>query len=52
MREHPIIDLELSRELNAIKETVEIVVSYLKQMGFHLQQEKTWTSDAIYRGNP
>ena len=41
--------LEPSREIECHKETVEIVVSCLKQMGIPFTTGKTWTSDAIYR---
>ena len=44
--------LEPSREIECHKETVEIVVSCLKQMGVPFTTGKTWTSDAIYRETP
>ena len=44
--------LEPSREIECHKETVESVVSCLKQMGIPFTTGKTWTSDAIYRETP
>ncbi len=44
--------LEPSREVECHKETVEIVVSCLKQMGTPFTTGKTWTNDAIYRETP
>ena len=44
--------LEPSREIECHKETVESVVSWLKQMGIPFTTGKTWTSDAIYRETP
>lgn len=44
--------LEPSREIECHKETVETVVSCLKQMGIPFTTGKTWTSDAIYRETP
>lgn len=44
--------LEPSREVECHKDTVEIVVSCLKQMGIPFTTGKTWTSDAIYRETP
>ena len=44
--------LETSREVECHKETVEMVVSCLKQMGIPFTTGKTWTSDAIYRETP
>ncbi len=39
-------------EIECHKETVETVVSCLKQMGIPFKTGKTWTSDAIYRETP
>lgn len=44
--------LEPSREVECHKETVETVVSCLKQMGIPFTTGKTWTNDAIYRETP
>ena len=44
--------LEPSREVECNRETVETVVSCLKQMGIPFTTGKTWTSDAIYRETP
>lgn len=44
--------LEPSREVECHKETVETVISCLKQMGIPFTTGKTWTSDAIYRETP
>ncbi len=44
--------LEPSREVECHKETVETVVSCLKQMGIPFTAGKTWTSYAIYRETP
>lgn len=44
--------LEPSREVECHKETVEIVISSLKQMGIPFTTGKTWTNDAIYRETP
>ncbi len=44
--------LEPSREVECCKETVEIVISSLKQMGIPFTTGKTWTTDAIYRETP
>lgn len=44
--------LEPSREIECHKETVEMVISCLKQMGIPFTTGKTWTSDAIYRETP
>ncbi|NDO18964.1 nucleoside phosphorylase [Lachnospiraceae bacterium MD329] len=44
--------LEPSREVECHKETVETVVSCLKQMSIPFTTGKTWTSDAIYRETP
>lgn len=44
--------IEPSREIECHKETVEKVVSYLKEMGVLFRTGKTWTSDAIYRETP
>ena len=44
--------LEPSREVECHKETVETVVSCLKQMGIPFTMGKTWTNDAIYRETP
>ena len=44
--------LEPSREIECHKETVEKVVSCLKEMGIPFKTGKTWTSDAIYREPP
>ena len=44
--------IEPSREIECHKETVEKVVSYLKEMGVLFKTGKTWTSDAIYRETP
>lgn len=44
--------LEPSREVECHKETVETVVSCLKQMGIPFTTGKTWTSYAIYRETP
>ncbi len=44
--------LEPSHEVECHKETVETVVSCLKQMGIPFTTGKTWTSDAIYRETP
>ena len=44
--------IEPSGEIDCHKETVEIVVSHLKQMGIPFKTGKTWTSDAIYRETP
>lgn len=41
-----------SREIECHKETVEKVVSYLKEMEVPFKTGKTWTSDAIYRETP
>lgn len=44
--------LEPSREVECHKETVDTVISYLKQMGIPFTTGKTWTTDAIYRETP
>lgn len=44
--------LEPSSEIECHKETVEMVVSCMKQMGIPFTTGKTWTSDAIYRETP
>lgn len=44
--------LEPSREIECHKETVETVVSCLKEMGIPFITGKTWTTDAIYRETP
>ncbi len=44
--------LEPSCEIECHKETVETVVSCLKQMGIPFKTGKTWTSDAIIQRNP
>ena len=44
--------IEPSREIECHKETVEIVVSCLKEMGIPFTTGKTWTTDAIYRETP
>ena len=44
--------LEPSREIECHKETVETVVSCLKQMEIPFATGKTWTNDAIYRETP
>lgn len=44
--------LEASREVECHKETVEMVVSCLRQMGIPFTTGKTWTNDAIYRETP
>lgn len=44
--------LEPSREIECNKETVEKVVSCLKEIGIPFKTGKTWTSDAIYRETP
>ena len=44
--------LEPSREVECHKETVQTVVSCLKEMGIPFTVGKTWTTDAIYRETP
>lgn len=44
--------LEPSREIECHKESVEKVVSRLKEMGIPFKTGKTWTNDAIYRETP
>lgn len=44
--------LEPSREVECHKETVDTVISCLKQMGVPFTSGKTWTTDAIYRETP
>ena len=44
--------IEPSREIECHKETVNIVISCLKQMGIPFTTGKTWTTDAIYRETP
>lgn len=41
-----------SREIECDKETVEMIVSYLKQKKIPFTTGKTWTTDAIYRETP
>ena len=44
--------LEPSSEVECHKETVETVISCLKQMKIPFTTGKTWTNDAIYRETP
>lgn len=44
--------LEPSREIECHKETVEKVISCLKEMEVPFKTGKTWTNDAIYRETP
>ena len=44
--------IEPSREVECNKETVEKVVSCLKEIGIPFKTGKTWTNDAIYRETP
>ncbi len=44
--------LEPSREIECHKETLETVISCLKQMEIPFTTGKTWTNDAIYRETP
>lgn len=44
--------IEPSREIECRAETVETVISCLKEMGIPFKTGKTWTTDAIYRETP
>lgn len=44
--------LEPSREVECHRETVELVVSKLREIGIPFTAGKTWTSDALYRETP
>ncbi len=51
MREHHIITWSLHGKWNAIKETADFVISGLEKLGIPCTVGKTWTTDAIYRGD-